>query len=205
MKKENDIFSVGDREAHRVEFRTKLLVIFLVILVMSSGFLFYANMPMFYYGALGLGVGIILLMMYIFYFLTSGTPQLFTGDGGEESIDLAQRSGLEKVFEAEQKFKKREKISAKTKSKSRPSKKFKIGSVPMEETSWHEKYEVKKQVHHGDKDEIKKPNKVTTFLCPECGSKELYYEAGLISGYKYHCKDCDYIGSFVIEKDFKVD
>ncbi|MEM2899610.1 MAG: hypothetical protein QXT63_02355 [Thermoplasmata archaeon] len=36
--------------------------------------------------------------------------------------------------------------------------------------------------------------------CPECGSNELYYEAGLITGYKYHCKKCDYIGSFVIEK-----
>jgi len=37
--------------------------------------------------------------------------------------------------------------------------------------------------------------------CPECGSASLYYEAGLVTGYKYHCKDCDYIGSFVIEKE----
>lgn len=45
---------------------------------------------------------------------------------------------------------------------------------------------------------------VKTLLCPNCGGKELYYEAGLITGYKYHCKDCDYIGAFVIEKDFKI-
>ena len=37
--------------------------------------------------------------------------------------------------------------------------------------------------------------------CPQCGSANLYYEAGLVTGYKYHCKDCDYIGAFVIEKD----
>ena len=55
------------------------------------------------------------------------------------------------------------------------------------------------------KSEKVKESKVTTFLCPTCGSKELFYEAGLISGYKYHCKDCDYIGTFVIEKDFEVD
>ena len=47
-------------------------------------------------------------------------------------------------------------------------------------------------------------DKVKTLLCPMCGGKELYYEAGLITGYKYHCKDCDYIGAFVIEKEFKI-
>jgi len=40
--------------------------------------------------------------------------------------------------------------------------------------------------------------------CPQCGGHELYYEAGLITGYKYHCKDCDYIGAFVIEEDVDV-
>jgi len=41
----------------------------------------------------------------------------------------------------------------------------------------------------------------TVLTCPHCGSSDLYYEAGLITGYKYHCKNCDYIGAFVIEKD----
>lgn len=41
--------------------------------------------------------------------------------------------------------------------------------------------------------------------CPQCGSADLYYETGLITGYKYHCKKCNYIGAFVIEKDMKED
>lgn len=40
-------------------------------------------------------------------------------------------------------------------------------------------------------------------ICPQCGGNELYYEAGLITGYKYHCKDCDYIGAFIIETDIE--
>ncbi len=41
----------------------------------------------------------------------------------------------------------------------------------------------------------------TTVTCPECGSDELYFEAGMITGMKYHCKKCDYIGTFVVEKN----
>lgn len=48
----------------------------------------------------------------------------------------------------------------------------------------------------------RKPAK-TMLTCPECGSPDLYYEAGLITGYKYHCKKCGYIGAFVIEKDIE--
>jgi hypothetical protein len=29
----------------------------------------------------------------------------------------------------------------------------------------------------------------------------LVYEAGLITGQKYHCLDCNYIGPFVVEED----
>ncbi|MEM4729784.1 MAG: hypothetical protein QXH42_08535 [Thermoplasmata archaeon] len=36
--------------------------------------------------------------------------------------------------------------------------------------------------------------------CPQCGSRELYYEAGLITGYKYHCKRCQYMGPLVIQE-----
>ncbi len=35
--------------------------------------------------------------------------------------------------------------------------------------------------------------------CPECGSSDLYWEAGMIAGQLYHCRDCDYVGSFVVE------
>ncbi|MDO9537388.1 MAG: hypothetical protein Q7J68_03610 [Thermoplasmata archaeon] len=41
----------------------------------------------------------------------------------------------------------------------------------------------------------------TVLTCPQCGGTGLYYEAGMITGQKYHCKDCDYVGSFVIERD----
>ena len=37
--------------------------------------------------------------------------------------------------------------------------------------------------------------------CPHCGSADMYYEAGLVTGYKYHCNKCDYVGAFVIEKE----
>jgi len=48
----------------------------------------------------------------------------------------------------------------------------------------------------------KRPGSVLT--CPQCGSSDLYYEAGLITGYKYHCKRCQYIGPFVIEKEIDI-
>ena len=38
-------------------------------------------------------------------------------------------------------------------------------------------------------------------VCPKCGSPELYYEAGMVTGQKYHCKRCGYIGSLVFEAD----
>jgi hypothetical protein len=37
--------------------------------------------------------------------------------------------------------------------------------------------------------------------CPECGGNELYFESGFMTGYVYHCKNCDYVGSLVIEKE----
>lgn len=40
---------------------------------------------------------------------------------------------------------------------------------------------------------------VRVLVCPQCRGTDLYYEAGLITGYKYHCKSCNYVGAFVIE------
>lgn len=48
-----------------------------------------------------------------------------------------------------------------------------------------------------------KKKKILT--CPHCGSSDLYYEAGLITGYKYHCKKCNYIGPLVIEIEVETD
>ena len=39
----------------------------------------------------------------------------------------------------------------------------------------------------------------TTKVCPICGSAKLYYEVGGKIGFVYHCKNCGYIGSFIIE------
>ncbi len=39
-------------------------------------------------------------------------------------------------------------------------------------------------------------------FCPDCGSTEIYYEMGGITGI-YHCHKCDYIGPLVIEEDFE--
>ncbi len=50
-------------------------------------------------------------------------------------------------------------------------------------------------------DTEKKPRKRKVLTCPQCGSADLYYETALITGYKYHCKKCGYIGAFVVEKD----
>lgn len=56
------------------------------------------------------------------------------------------------------------------------------------------------------KREKKKKKQIRKMLiCPQCGGNELYYETGLITGYKYHCKNCDYIGAFIIEMDILED
>lgn len=36
--------------------------------------------------------------------------------------------------------------------------------------------------------------------CPSCGSSDLVWEAGLILGQLYRCKDCGYIGPLAIER-----
>lgn len=47
----------------------------------------------------------------------------------------------------------------------------------------------------------KSENPKRVLRCPQCGGTNLYYENALITGYKYHCKDCDYIGALIIEED----
>jgi len=56
----------------------------------------------------------------------------------------------------------------------------------------------------GDGTVDKDIKQLKTLVCPSCGGKEMYYEAGMIFGNMYHCKDCDYIGAFVVEKDIQV-
>ena len=43
----------------------------------------------------------------------------------------------------------------------------------------------------------------TVLRCPQCGGTNIIYESGLITGYKYNCKDCSYVGALIIEEDIK--
>jgi DNA-directed RNA polymerase subunit RPC12/RpoP len=45
----------------------------------------------------------------------------------------------------------------------------------------------------------------TVLRCPQCGSLDLYIENGLVTGYIYHCKNCDYVGPLVFEEDLDED
>ncbi|MCX6652446.1 MAG: hypothetical protein NT137_03720 [Methanomassiliicoccales archaeon] len=38
-------------------------------------------------------------------------------------------------------------------------------------------------------------------ICPQCGSTDIFYEAGGITGQVYHCKKCDYIGALILEQE----
>jgi transposase-like protein len=45
----------------------------------------------------------------------------------------------------------------------------------------------------------RKVKKRRVLRCPQCGSDNITYELGLITGYKYFCKNCQYVGPLVIE------
>ena len=38
-------------------------------------------------------------------------------------------------------------------------------------------------------------------VCPMCGSTRIYYVVGEMTGEKYQCDECGYIGSFILEID----
>jgi len=42
---------------------------------------------------------------------------------------------------------------------------------------------------------------ITVLTCPDCGSTNVTYYMGLKTGVQYQCKDCDYVGTFIIEQD----
>ena len=41
--------------------------------------------------------------------------------------------------------------------------------------------------------------------CPYCGSTRINYEAGMVTGQKYKCDECNYIGSLIFEKDVEIE
>ena len=221
------------RPRSNVSTRSKLIVLLLIVLIVSSGSVYYFDTPIFYYGYLAFSVLTIVCIIYVIIHFTYAPPELFASTDGKAD-DEKTSIGLENVLKAESRFKNRAKSnkkktrtkkerykgdktersslkaetklkdeSSKTKGRSRKKNSHRIGSMPIEESIYEERVRLKSE--NTEHSEGKSSEIVTTYLCPECGGKELYYEAGLISGYKYHCKDCDYIGSLVIEKDFKID
>ena len=42
-------------------------------------------------------------------------------------------------------------------------------------------------------------------VCPQCESIKINYVAGMITGQKYKCDNCNYIGSLIFEKDIEID
>ncbi|MEF8873186.1 MAG: hypothetical protein V5A88_00780 [Candidatus Thermoplasmatota archaeon] len=45
---------------------------------------------------------------------------------------------------------------------------------------------------------MKEKNK--TLRCPKCGSRKIFPETAFITGYKYRCEDCGYVGSLILEE-----
>ncbi len=50
----------------------------------------------------------------------------------------------------------------------------------------------------GHLDTMKEKNRV--LKCPNCGSDRIFPETGFVTGFKYHCSNCDYVGALVIEE-----
>ena len=46
----------------------------------------------------------------------------------------------------------------------------------------------------------KRVEEVTALVCPDCGGTNVVYEGGLLLGQKYHCVDCHYRGTFILER-----
>ncbi len=54
--------------------------------------------------------------------------------------------------------------------------------------------------------EKRKPKEVVTALvCPHCRGTNLVWSGGYITGQKYHCTDCHYRGTFVLERKVVVE
>jgi predicted RNA-binding Zn-ribbon protein involved in translation (DUF1610 family) len=63
-----------------------------------------------------------------------------------------------------------------------------------------ENNEEQEKVEELIKEEEQKSHKIQVLMCPECKSNSVTYYLGGELGYQYRCKDCGYIGPFVLEK-----
>lgn len=46
--------------------------------------------------------------------------------------------------------------------------------------------------------------KAWVLTCPDCGSADVIYEAGMVLGQKYRCLKCGYMGSLALEREVEV-
>ena len=46
---------------------------------------------------------------------------------------------------------------------------------------------------------------VRVLRCPKCWGTNIFYETAMITGRKYRCGDCGYMGALVVEEDVKVE
>lgn len=51
----------------------------------------------------------------------------------------------------------------------------------------------------------RRPRGKTVLVCPQCRAAKLVPEAGFITGQRYRCLACDYVGSLVLEEDLPAD
>jgi rubrerythrin len=49
-------------------------------------------------------------------------------------------------------------------------------------------------------EEGKKSPAKKVLICPVCNSRHIYYYLGGYTGYMYRCRDCGYIGAYVLEE-----
>ncbi len=50
-----------------------------------------------------------------------------------------------------------------------------------------------------------RPRRKSRLLCPHCRSDRVVLDAGLVTGQRYHCLSCDYVGALILEVDEPVE
>jgi len=48
---------------------------------------------------------------------------------------------------------------------------------------------------------IRRPRGKRILRCPQCNSDRVIYASAMITGQVYHCLDCDYQGSLILETE----
>jgi len=117
-------------------------------------------------------------------------------------IDINGRDNIELIGDVAQMKKLRFDINVLEKGRLLEERKIRFEVTPVIGTSTNNEKEKIRGISGSRKSAEEGPGK-DVLTCPHCGSSDLYYEAGLTTGYKYHCVDCDYIGPFVISKKLK--